>query len=392
MQNETNFDLSTFPGIAGELTLPSVEELLRNPRIGMETLRGFIETARAAIAATIESQELTATVLTDAQTKLSEIATVATQAVAASTQITDDQAVIAAKSDHIQKAQEHADKVRADLDRALTSATQQVTAAEAQKISAESAATNATEILEEIRTVKASVEVESAAVESARKLSDQSAEKAKDLADKSSVVEARIASYEEKLDELNNRTAEHLKTIIGLLPGATSAGLAHAFDERRKTFLKPHGRWQILFVGSVVAIVILAFTGLLHVYNVEKVPTYDELVRFWLARLPIAGALVWLALYASRESALARRLEEDYGYKSAIASCFEGFQRQMSEIGEGAAPGSPLAQLCANTLTTIAAPPGRIYERHKPTVSPTNEAKQIAEAGIELGKAAKPGK
>jgi hypothetical protein len=163
--------------------------------------------------------------------------------------------------------------------------------------------------------------------------------------------------------------------IEDLLPGATAAGLASAFDSRRLAFLKPHGRWQLLFVGSVLAIIALAISGLWHVYNAGTPPTYDELVRLWLSRLPVAAALVWLALHSSHEAALAKRLEEDYGYKAAVASCLQGFQKQMAEVNENVKAGSPLEKLLDNTLTTISAPPGRIYDQHKLTVSPANELK-----------------
>ena len=73
----------------------------------------------------------------------------------------------------------------------------------------------------------------------------------------------------------------------------------------------------------------------------------------WLTRGPVAGALIWLAMHASRESALAKRMEEDYAYKSAAASSFQGFQKQMSEIGASAGANTPLAKLCEDTLSTI---------------------------------------
>ncbi len=327
----------------------------------------------------------------NASAKLAEITNVATQVVAVKTQITDDQAVIATKSDHVQKAQEHADKVRADLDRALTAATQQVTATEAQKSNAQSAADDAAKLLADIRTTKGSVETDAATIVTARETAEKSAALTKGLADKSATVEERIAAYEKRLTELDTQCAAQLKTIEALLPGATSAGLAHAFDERRKTFLKPHNRWQLVFVGSVLVIVGLAATGMWHLYSAATSPTYDDLVRVWLSRLPVAGALVWLALHASRESALAKRLEEDYGYKSAIASCFEGFKKQMSEVGKDVAPDSPLAKLLDNTLTTIATPPGRIYDKHKLAVSPAGELKEVAKAGAEILKIPKLG-
>jgi hypothetical protein len=164
------------------------------------------------------------------------------------------------------------------------------------------------------------------------------------------------------------------------LPGATSAGLAHAFDKRRNTFLEPSKRWQWIFVGSIIALAVLAITGLFQVYNNGPTLTYGELFRLWLSRAPIAASLIWLALHASRESSLAKRLEEDYGYKSAIASSFQGFQQQMKEIGATVASSSPLGKLCGDTLSTLASPPGRIYERHALIVTPSTEVAALAKA------------
>lgn len=216
----------------------------------------------------------------------------------------------------------------------------------------------------------------------------------KGLSDKAQTVEKRIANYEARLAELEQQSKEQLKTIIGLLPGATSAGLAAAFDERRKSFLSPTQKWQWLFVGSVIFLVVLAGTGMSHLYEGGRVLDYDELLRLWLGRAPVAAALVWLAIHASRESALAKRLEEDYGYKAAVAASFQGFQKQMAEIEEKAGNDSPLSRLCADTLATIGTPPGRIYERHRLTATPTDEIKDVVKtlAGKTLsgGDASKP--
>ena len=97
----------------------------------------------------------------------------------------------------------------------------------------------------------------------------------------------------------------------------------------------------------------------------------------------MAAALVWLALHASREAALAKRLEEDYGYKAAIATSFLGFHKQMTEIGSAAESNKPLAKLCRDVLTTMASPPGRTYEKHKLTITP---ADQFTDAAKGAGK------
>ena len=93
---------------------PSIDEILKSAQIELLTIKGFVETAKVAAMDAAESQQLTTKALESTQTKVGEITTIATQALAVKTQITDEQAVIATKSDHIQKAQEHADKIRAD--------------------------------------------------------------------------------------------------------------------------------------------------------------------------------------------------------------------------------------------------------------------------------------
>lgn len=350
-----------------------------------------IATAACAISKTTkeidQSRDQILAILTDAQTKLTDIANIATSAISASTKIADQQGVIATKSDHIQKAQEHADKVRGELDRVVTAAAQQLTEAEGLRNRSQSAADKATSLLTSIETIKGAVDTTATAAAAAQKAADSAAAHTKGLADKSAKVEEDIANYEKKLTAVIEQCENQLKVIHELLRSATTAGLATAFDQRRQTFIKPNNRWQWIFVLSLICLIAISISGLIHVYNLQTVPEWGELARLWLARLPIAGALIWLALHASREAALAKRLEEDYGYKAAIAACFEGFRRQMSEIDTEKTTKSQLAKLCENTLATIASPPGRIYDAHKLVVSPTEEITDVAKAATGVASA-----
>lgn len=339
----------------------------------MANIKESTETAKEAAREASESRRLTAVALTDAQSKLADINNASTQAIAAMTKIVDDQAVIATKSDHIQHAQIHADTVRAKLDRVLTAATQHATDAEGLKTRAQTAADNAATVLSEVRTTKGTIEANAVAIGAALTIAKESADLAKSLADKSSTIESRIADYESKLAELEKKSMDQLKTIEGLLPGATSAGLAHAFDQRRQTFLEPKRKWEKWFVGSVLAIAILTAISLLQILLGKTTPTWDEIVLLWLSRMPVIGILVWLAIHASHEA--------------AIASTFLGFHQQMAEIGSAASSNAPLAKLYNDTLSTIASPPGRIYDKHKLTVSPSRELKEAAETAGEMFKA-----
>lgn len=324
------------------------------------------------------------------QAELAAAQEAATAAVAARTQINDEQTLVAAKSAHIQGVQEHADKVRADLDRMLTSVVQFATEADGYRSRVQTANDTSSALTLEITDRKVAVDGEAAGISALYETAKTAFADTKKLADRSGIIDKRLAEYEAALSDLRKQAEEQLNTITGLLPGATAAGLAHAFDKRRETFLEPAKMWQWVFVGSVVSLVLLAGAGLLNVFAGGTLLGWDDLARLWMARLPIAGALVWLALHASREAALAKRLEEDYGYKAAIAASFLGFQQQMAGIGHSATEGSPLTQLCRDTLETIGSSPGRIYDRHRLTITPAGELAEATVSAVKISGIGKP--
>ncbi len=315
--------------------------------------------------------------LADAQAKLAEITEVKGQALAAATKIDDHQTVVATKSAHIEDARLHGDKVITELDRELASAKQQATEAENQKTRAQTAADESVKTLADIQATKGTAESDSEEVAELLKAAEESAAKTKGLADVAATIDKRIEDYERKLAEMDQQGIDKLRMIEGLLPSATTVGLAHAFDERRRTFLPQRRKWENWFIGSVIALAVLAGVSFLERHFSTVPLTIEDTLLYWLFRLPVAGILAWLAIHSSHEAALAKQLEEDYGFKAVTASAFLGFNKQMGEVGSAAATNEPLAKLCADTLQTIANPPGRIYEKNKLTAT---VADQLSEA------------
>jgi len=329
------------------------------------------------------------TATAEAQAKLAEVTSAATQVLAIKTRVEDLQAVIAAKSEHIEGAQTHAARVRGDLDRQLTAATQQATDAEGLKARAQAAADDAAELLADLRTTKGTTDTDAEAVSAALKKAEESAAKAKGLGDKSATVEARIADYENRLAELENQGKTRLKTIEGLLPGAASTGLAYGFAERRETFLKPRRNWEKVYFWSLIGITVIAIANWYSFHDAAH--TWSDSMLLWLTRLPMAAPLILLAYHAAHEAALGKRLEEAYGYKVAVASSFMGFSKQLSEVGTEKAANA-LATLYDNTLATIADPPGKIYDKHKLFVTPGDLVTQVAKTVKETIEPYFPGK
>jgi len=234
-----------------------------------------------------------------------------------------------------------------------------------------------------------------ASAEAIRVLLEQCATHAattKGLADAAKVTEERVAAYEAQLAGLQKTAEDRLKTIESLLPGAASAGLASAFNKRREHFKTPQRVWQGVFIASLATLFVIAGfhygeTGIEFGFlpKGDLKLTLEQLGLSLLYRLPFVLPLIWLAFHSSHQAALAQRLEEDYGFKETVSRSFEGYRREMAEIGGSVQPNSPLVSFCSAVLRVVTNPPDRIYERHALNKTPLNA---IAESATPIAEAA----
>jgi hypothetical protein len=246
---------------------------------------------------------------------------------------------------------------------------------------------------------------ESAAVISEnQKATSQTVEETKALLALAQTTEAnlkKVAEHLAKSDEIatgHEQRVEALKAelqnlmvrVEGLLPGATSAGLASSFSKQRSRFLGPQKLWLLIFVGCIVMLVATAVPSFLSAVGWSSHPMDPSWTAAWRSltlRLPIVLPLVWLAIYAGRNYMMSLRMEEDYAYKEAISTAFEGYKREMEKIaaGDGGNP-TPTTILCSNILRAIAERPGRIYEGKQKDINLLTELQELGEKGAELSK------
>jgi hypothetical protein len=200
--------------------------------------------------------------------------------------------------------------------------------------------------------------------------------------------DSSAASYEARIAELSNKLAKLNEQAEGLLPGATSAGLAHSFNAQKSRFSVPQQRWLRTFVWCIVGLLLVAAPSFINaIIGVSTNTSWEVIFRGMALRLPIVIPLVWLAIYAGRNYMLSLRLEEDYAYKEAISRAFEGYKREMEKIAAGDAKNpTPLTKLCLNVLTAIAERPGRIYEGRQKDITLLNEISEAVEKAEELRK------
>lgn len=222
----------------------------------------------------------------------------------------------------------------------------------------------------------------------------------------------RLEELRTVADELDRRHDEikifrgELEKLIGdntdlnvkaeeLLPHAASAGLASAFRTQKERFKSPQRWWLFGFVSAILALLAIAapefFREILAKTSTNSAPiTWDSILINFVHRLPVILPLVWLAIYAGRNYTMAIRMEEDYAFKEAVSTAFEGYKREMTAISSAheSEGDSPLIHLCAQVLNCFSQRPGRIYEGKHHDVTPFTPVVNAAAEAIKASKVA----
>lgn len=194
------------------------------------------------------------------------------------------------------------------------------------------------------------------------------------------VLSERISKSEEKMVKLSEDALGLRERVEGLLPGATSAGLASAFKERKESFKKPVETWSRVFIASVVSLLVVAFINPVD-FKIDQV-TLENFHMYILLRLPFLVPIVWLAIYAAHRHNQALRLEEEYAHKEAISKSFEGYKTQLMEI-ESDTSSKAAEHLVNRTLEALGRHPGRIYDAKREDISPFGVIKEWFSFGRE---------
>lgn len=142
-------------------------------------------------------------------------------------------------------------------------------------------------------------------------------------------LEELYEKYETDLSELNKRYVEEFEKrtaeIEGLLPGATSAGLASAFLQRKEAVEKNKKWWALLLLTSVAFLIIFGFLSMTNWFNSAGV------VSSFPSRIIIIAGLILLEEFARRNFNIISRLAESYAYKETLAKSYLGYKKQMAD-------------------------------------------------------------
>ncbi len=147
---------------------------------------------------------------------------------------------------------------------------------------------------------------------------DKSSLKSK-LADLKSKHEGLYHDWESRFDTLSTK-------IEGLLPGATSAGLAKSYFDQKNSYKWPNVIWSGVFTLTMVGMVYYA------VLTIKDSTGLSNAFMNILSRAPFFIPTIWLALFASKQQSQNRRLEQEYAYKESLAKSYEGYKREIEKL------------------------------------------------------------
>ena len=213
----------------------------------------------------------------------------------------------------------------------------------------------------------------------AQQQAEEHAATLKALSEKAAESLAAVETYEARLKAQAEAFDAAQTKIEALLPNATSAGLASAFRTQKDRFQAPQWGWLAAFLAALIGLVCAALFGI-----PASSDTWDAILRHLVNRLPLAAPLIWMAIYSARHYGMAVRVQEEYAFKEALSTAFEGYKREMDSIrySKQSAADAPLLVLCQNVLMALSERPGRIYEGQHHDVTPLAPLLEAVKDGL----------
>ncbi|WP_394168744.1 hypothetical protein [Saccharospirillum alexandrii] len=191
--------------------------------------------------------------------------------------------------------------------------------------------------------------------------------------------EQQNTTIAKKLESWNGEHAAVTKRINDLLPDALTAGLSHAFSEKRSSEIVSGEKLSRVFNWSILALVIVSLIPfavnayLLHIGKpLEDIIT--DMPRLLTAIIPLYIPLVWLAYSSNKKANLSKRLVEEYTHKEVLSKTFEGLSSQIDSIEESNISNELRMKLLYNLLDVSAENPGKLISNYNTSDHPLFEA------------------
>lgn len=206
-----------------------------------------------------------------------------------------------------------------------------------------------------------------------------------ELYKENSIIEykSNFSSYRtemsDQIKQWNQDHSEIQNKIKNLLPDALTAGLSHAFSEKRKSEIIEGNKLSKLFqhaIYGLVAVSIIPFAVdialLINGKSLESV--IYEMPRLAIAIMPLYIPFLWLAYSSNKKANLSKRLVEEYTHKEVLSKTFEGLSNQIENIEESNISKELKIKLLFNMLDASNENPGKLISDYNKADHPIIDA------------------
>jgi hypothetical protein len=187
-----------------------------------------------------------------------------------------------------------------------------------------------------------------------------------DLAGKAVVDQGKALVAREAVDGIVvalKASSDEAAAVVGrceaAYSAATSQGLARAFATRSSTLGSSMWVWVGGLVGALVVGAVYGTQQIARLAEMSRLPDVSAaaiVVNLLVAILSV-GAPVWFAWLATKQIGERFRLAEDYAFKAAVSSAYEGYRREAARIDPDME-----AQLLRSALTRLDEIPLRLVD------------------------------
>jgi hypothetical protein len=191
-----------------------------------------------------------------------------------------------------------------------------------------------------------------------------------------------LLKYEKEQQENNKNLYEQIE---GYLPGATSAGLAKAYQEMKDSFTNPIKYWNFAFIGIVVIMFIATFISFVNIgtlvdgnytlFSFVKIGEFEDTMNSILFKLPLYAPLIWLAIFASKRRSENQRLQQEYAHKEALAKSYISYKKQIDNLNQE--DKALLEKLLDSSISTIAHNASESLDKKHGDPTPVQESLKI---------------
>lgn len=157
------------------------------------------------------------------------------------------------------------------------------------------------------------------------------------------------------LEEQEKKFTAQFSEIKSLLPDATSAGLAAAYQKQKESYNNPILIWTGVFFVTILAMTVLGSYIIYTYLQTTGETTLNNALISLLKDLPFFIPTIWLAAFASKQQSQYKRLQQEYAFKETNAKSFHGHKEQIERLMKDSGADKEMLSVLVAQLVVITA-------------------------------------